>query len=154
MSIALASLPTFTRAAVLREARRLIGVPWVHEGRDPAVGLDCVGQLFVMAWRLGYPRTIDVRGYGLHPDGVTLRRTMRELMNPISLAEADAGDVYLMRIKRDPQHVAVISDRRDGERRWIIHALRGGVGVVVEHPLDGQWPARVLEAYRFKGLIP
>lgn len=32
----------------------LIGCPWVDRGRDPAVGLDCVGLVVVALRRLGY----------------------------------------------------------------------------------------------------
>ena len=60
----------------------------------------------------------------------------------IPVAEATLADIYFMAWGREPQHVALISDK------GIIHSY-SGVGKVVEHGLDDRWQQRISAAYRF-----
>ncbi|MBK7357516.1 hypothetical protein [Propionivibrio sp.] len=56
-----------------------------------------------------------------------------------------AGDILLIRFSGDPQHLAIFT----GET--IIHSY-ASVGAVCEHRMADVWAARIVCAYRFKGL--
>ena len=60
----------------------------------------------------------------------------------IPVAEATLADIYFMAWGREPQHVALITDK------GIIHSY-SGVGKVVEHALDESWRRRIVAAYRY-----
>ena len=55
---------------------------------------------------------------------------------------SDAGGHLLHGMGREPQHVALITDK------GIIHSY-SGVGKVVEHALDESWRRRIVAAYRY-----
>ena len=56
------------------------------------------------------------------------------------------GDVLLMRVKRDPQHVAILT--KEGN---IIHAYQGSKKVI-EVPFQGFWENRVTHCFSFPGI--
>ena len=60
----------------------------------------------------------------------------------IPVADATLADIYFMAWGREPQHVALITDK------GIIHSY-SGVGKVVEHALDEDWKRRIVAAYRY-----
>lgn len=128
---------------VVAEARKWTGTPWKHQGRS-VHGIDCVGLIIKVAHGLGLS-DYDVTGYGRVPDG-------RELRHLIELhLDADAPDVpgavLLMRFMREPQHLAIRTDR------GLIHAY-AHVGKVIETSLDSRWTKRIVGAYRFRGVWP
>lgn len=94
------------RHQFISAARRWIGVPWVHQGRN-RLGVDCVGLLLVVCWQLRLT-DYDVRGYGLIPRAEWMRAECDRLMNPID--EARPGDVILLQLARRLLHVAIRTD--------------------------------------------
>lgn len=142
------------RRRIVAAARACLGTPWVHQGRRPGVGLDCVGLLVAIARALGVAH-VDLRAYPRDPTGVlvpTLRRSLVEL--PLAMVP-QLGDVVVFRIRREPQHVAVIVDRagcRHGSRN-MVHALRDTpVSRVVEHVYDAAWQRRAVHLFTWPGL--
>lgn len=133
------------RRRVVAEARACIGTRFRHQGRQPGVGLDCVGLVAVVGRRLGLV-DYDLTAYGRLPRPGELEGHIAAAgFTPLAPAEAVAGDVLLMRVERLPQHVAIRSDR------GIIHAW-AATRRVVEHGLDHGWRQRIVGAYRFPGL--
>jgi cell wall-associated NlpC family hydrolase len=130
-----------TRQQVVDEARKWLGVRWVHQGRSRA-GVDCIGLAIKVAHGLGLS-TFDIIDYSRQPDPATMRALMAEHME--SVASPQIGDVLLMRFEKEPQHVAIVTDI------GIIHAY-AQVRRVVEHRLDSVWQGRVVSAYQFKGI--
>lgn len=130
-----------TPADIVREARRYVGTPFVHQGRQLGRGIDCAGLVVNVAHSLGLS-DYDQDGYGREPQGELLRRILDEQMVQIPLAEYAPGDVLLMRFERYPQHLAVVTDH------GIVHAYES-VGRCVEHRLDDKWLRRIVAAYRF-----
>jgi cell wall-associated NlpC family hydrolase len=61
------------------------------------------------------------------------------------VTDMQPGDVLLMRIRRDPQHLAIYAGGT------IIHSYFDA-GKVCEHDLTGLWSQRVVAVYRFKGV--
>jgi cell wall-associated NlpC family hydrolase len=137
----------------LAVARNFLRVPFLHQGRNPAVGVDCVGLGVLYLRTLG----IDVRDrttYDRNPDG-TLRAELTRVMGP-PIAEgpgcwkhAQPGDVLSLRfanLSRVPErHVAIASELYG--QPAMIHA-DSSEKRVVEHPMDGRWQRRVIGVWR------
>ena len=136
-----------TGADVVATARGHLGTPFRHCGRIPGVGLDCAGLIILVGWQTGcLPHGFDFGGYGRQPDGATMHALCQGNLDRLPRPEdATPGDIYLMRIRTLPQHLAIRTDR------GIIHA-HSSAGGVVEHVLDPLWQARILSAYRYKGV--
>lgn len=127
-------------------ACELVGIPYLHEGRDPATGLDCLGLICVFYKRLG----IDV------PDGdgepysrdwfrQDPERYLRGILkhgNPIEPAELRALDFVYFSMGGAVTHAGVMVD---GE--LFIHVLEGG-SVCVSR-LNSMWRRRLAGARRF-----
>ncbi len=117
-------------------ARSLIGTRFRAQGRDPQLGLDCLG-LAMVAYRIGEASVR--RDYRLSGDHRS------ELMTGISLwfrrvawSAARAGDLMLAEVSASQLHLAVRT------ATGFIHAdARRGV---VETPGEPEWP--VLATYR------
>lgn len=131
-----------SRADIVATARSYMGVRWHHQGRNRA-GLDCVGLVLATAWDLGLT-TVDFDGYGRVPDGRMLRAELDKHMDRTD--SPHIGDVLLMRIEQQPQHLAIATDI------GIIHA-HAMMRRVVEHRLDDWWSSRVVGAYAWRGVV-
>ena len=121
--------------------------PFRHQGRVPGVGLDCAGLLVHCFKRLGLPYS-DERGYPRTPFDGQLQKILdrQPSLVRIPVSEASAGDWLIMRISRDPQHIALHAGFERGHP-YIIHSTSES-GRVVRHRLDALNRARVTGAYR------
>lgn len=133
-----------TRADIVRVARSWVGVPYRHQGRSRA-GVDCVGLLMVVARELGLS-DYEFGTYRRLPDPRVLLGELAAQLERVAVADARAGDVWLMAWHADPQHLAIVADRGR-----IIHAY-SQPRAVVEHIADAQWRERVRGAYAFPGV--
>lgn len=138
-------ITTVTTRQITRQARTYLGTPFHHAGRVKGVGVDCAGLVICVGHDLRLLHT-DYTAYGRQPVGGTMTRLLNEQMDEVPLSEARAGDVFLMRFRREPQHLAMKTSK------GIIHSYMG-VGKVVEHRLDKIWRERIMAAYRFRGLV-
>lgn len=131
-----------SRADVVAAARAYIGVPYMHQGRT-VHGMDCIGLVVRVAHDLGLS-SYDIDGYARVPSGLRMQRLLAENCQKIKIADADIGDVLHLAYDREPQHLALVTDR------GIIHAdnQRG----VVEHRLDLSNRRRIRGAYRLPGV--
>ena len=145
------------RQVIACEARKLLGLPFIHQGRNE-LGLDCVGLLVQVAKTINYPNIIDAENYQRTPSASVLENLMAENCDEIPLAEAGLGDFILMRLGgAKPRHVAIISNVEIDNVRAIepmmIHALsNGNIHRVVEQPLS-DWRNQFYKAYRIRGLV-
>lgn len=126
-------------------ARSMLGVPWRHQGRDPAVGIDCAGLL-----ELAYEVTPDnfTVAYGRHPHGDLITKRMEFNFGPAIDDEPRVGDAVTLGFGFNGvvRHVGIIGDYIHGGLS-IIHT-DSVVGRVVEHPFDEKWRRRVRGVYR------
>jgi len=129
-----------TGAAIAAAGRALRGVCFRPQGRDKAIGLDCVGVVVAALAEAGfhisacadYPqRGGDPARMAAMMDGSGLRR--------IALATAEAGDVLLLETGPAQFHLALLT----GE--GFVHA-DAGLRRVVEVPGRPPWP--VIGAWR------
>ncbi len=132
-----------TRQQVVEAARAWIGVPYQHQGRT-RFGVDCVGLLIVVAHDLGLT-DYDVSGYSRVPHSGFLADECERMMQRIATVERKPGDVVLLRFKREPQHLALITDR------GFVHAYAGS-GRVIETAMPPAWVNRIVAAYALPGV--
>lgn len=128
----------------IASARLQVGTPFVHQGRVPGVGLDCVGLTVHAASRAGFA-LVDQTGYGRSPANGMLEMALdyQDSLERV-YGELEPGDILLMRFHREPQHLAIYT-----ERDTIIHGYEG-VTIVCEHRMSSDWVKRIVRVYRFK----
>jgi len=138
-----------SRMDAVTEARTWIGTPFKHQGCLKNVACDCIGLIKGVGVELKLvdydPASAQARGfanYSMMPDSKRMREGLGTWLVPISVPEATLADIYFMAWGREPQHVALITDK------GIIHSY-SGVKQVVEHGLDEQWKRRIVAAYRY-----
>lgn len=119
-------------------ARALVGARFRPQGRDPELGLDCVGTAAAAA---GIPADRIRRDYDWR--GQTLAEIEHELCDlgcqPVALAAAEAGDVIVCEAGTGQFHLAMLTGS------GFMHA-DAGLRRVVERPLPAPWP--VVGAWR------
>lgn len=123
-------------------ARSLIGVPWKHQGRDPAVGIDCAGLLILAFGVQG-----ETPSYGRMPYDGLLEKTLASYLKPLpDDAEMRPGDAVAMAYTGTIRHCGILGDYVYGGLS-LIHT-DSTLGRVTEHPLDAKWLRRVRKVYR------
>ena len=124
---------------IVESARSFLKTPYLHQGRDPAVGLDCAGLIARVMESLDLPYK-DLKGYPRTPYDGMLQSVLDDQPRMRRTNELVSGAVLLLRIRKDPQHVAIYTGNS------IIHALQA-VGEVTEHRFDDRWRQRIVQAY-------
>lgn len=89
----------------VERARQLVGVPFRPQGRDPALGLDCIG-LVLAAYDL--PPDLVRRNYRLRGQ---YKREMMSAFEPlfrrVPRARRRAGDIIMAKVHDNQFHLAV-----------------------------------------------
>lgn len=135
-----------TRDQIVEEARKWIGTPWRHLGRNRA-GIDCVG-LGVVVTRALNICDYDVASYSRTP-GPGLTDHIRKVADEVIITLAEPGDFLVLRDAAFPFHVAFLSMRHGQFHIIHAHARRR---MVIEEPYIGDWPKLTLHAFRFNGV--
>jgi len=141
-----------TQESVIAEARALLGVRFAHQGRHAQHGLDCLGLLLVVAERAGVhfngtmPKELDMRQYGTRPDAAMLKAKLDQWLLPRD-GDAQTGDVLLLDIQSEPQHLALVSDYPVEGDVGMIHAY-APARKVVEHRYDAVWKKATRAIYQ------
>lgn len=119
-----------SRADVVAEARSWLETPWVHQHRAKGEGVDCAGLVVCVARSLGLVAPdFDINGYKRQPDGSMLDLCDQHMMR-ISRGELQPGDVLVMAIEHEPQHMGIVGEYRHGGLS-LIHAA-SKAGMVIE----------------------
>lgn len=132
------------REDIVAAARGWIGTPFHHQGRLKGVGVDCVGVVIGVARELGIS-DFDTTGYARRPDSRELEKLARALMIEVPARKALPGDVLLLEIDGQPQHLAFVTDI------GMLHAY-APLRRVVEHVRDDGWDARIIAAFKLPGV--
>lgn len=126
---------------IATRARALVGTPFRPQGRDPRLGLDCVGTAAEAA---GIAGGRLCRDYALR--GASLAQVEHGLCDlgcvPVPGAAAEPGDVIVCRAGPDQIHLAIATEA------GFVHA-DAGLRKVVERPGAVPWP--VLGVWRLMG---
>jgi len=131
---------------IIAAARSVIGTPFRHQGRSEK-GRDCVGLLAYIGDCLNI-EYLDISSYSPNPSGSLLEEALDSQPNIFRIrdfSDMQAGDILVMRFRREPQHVAIFT----GEN--IIHSY-STVGICCEHILDNTWRRRIVRIYRIVGV--
>lgn len=133
--------------------KSLIGVPWLHQGRDREVGLDCIGApRYCLVKQLGrLPEALEREfdAYLRRPDGKYLLKVMREWFDEVELSgprvPLQPADILVIYDWTNPQHVAVMVSETEVVEAYC--GVASGVRKVMKQRLD---PRRVIAAvFRF-----
>lgn len=122
---------------VVNAARKYLDVPYHHQGRN-RFGVDCAG-LIVAAYRDLGIELEDLPAYGREPWNDGLRECVERNFQKVD-RDPEPGDILLLRVRREPQHLAIATDR------GIIHAY-AGVKKVVETSMSPHWQKRIVGVY-------
>ena len=138
-----------SRDQIVSAARQLIGTPYLHQGRVPGHGVDCVGVGVCVAWACGIkPTTWNITGYRRIPDGHSLMRHLRENMaGEVDLQGTQPGDLVVIAFDRFPHHVGIAGDYH-GSGLSLIHA-DNRAGRVVEQRLVFNEEIRFVTSFVF-----
>lgn len=120
--------------AVVTAARALIGVRFRPQGRDPAIGLDCVGVALLAL----DPTSRAAQARGDYPQrggdaAAIIGAIDRPSLARIPVAEAHAGALLLMEVGPGQMHLAIKT------REGFVHA-DAALRRVVETPGRPPWP--------------
>lgn len=131
---------------LISNCREYLGVPWQHQGRSKR-GVDCVGFILIGLKNIGI-HMLEIKGYSRKPDGVALKAIMDKQPNLHRVFPPyKRGDIALFKIKRDPQHVALLTESITADL-GMIHSYNGGSKMVVEHDFADYWKNKVVAVYR------
>ncbi len=125
---------------MITAARGCLDTPFHHQGRQPGIGLDCIG-LIVMSLRAVNITVHDRTDYGQRPDGTSLIAAL--LAHGAEKTESlAAGDILVFRYDGQPQHVALATSATT-----MIHSF-APAGRVVETLIGPYWQRRLSGVYR------
>lgn len=138
-------------AAIVSEARRWIGTPYVHQASCLGGGTDCLG-LIRGVWRGLYgaePEAVPAYTNDwseAHGNEALWQAAMRNLVVK-GLEDETCGDVLLFRMKAGAvaKHLGIVGEI--GREPTVIHAY--GRHAVVESPLSAPWRRRVVARFAF-----
>lgn len=138
-----------TRADIVTEARRWLGTPFHHQGRQRGVGVDCAGLVVMTARSFGLESGYkDPLNYAPEPHDGLMRQVLDAHMDRIEPGQRRLADVVWLAFARDPHHLGILTE--DG---MILHAWNHGPNPrVVEHGLRGPFLDALRRVYRFRGL--
>lgn len=125
----------------------LVGKKWVHQGRNPVSGFDCIGFILLCSWYLG-ERTKDFTAYGEEPKSSLLVANTQERAVRISLSQSIPGDFFIFWVNentRRPRHFGML-----GYNRAVYHSDRRLGGLAKD--LNSEQLNRVDSVWRFKSL--
>lgn len=124
------------RQGAVAAARAALGVRFRPQGRDPALGLDCIGLVLLAAAGAGV--TIGpLPAYALSGDHDRLLADTLRAIGCTRVRRGQPGDLVQYRLAPGHHHLALLSDA------GIIHA-HAGLGRVVEAPAPAEWPVVAL----------
>ncbi len=130
-------------SALIEEARRWVGRPFLHQGANWA-GVDCVGLIIALCKKQGlFAADFSPGVYGRVPANSMLTRRIAA-----HCERADAavpGSLLVIRWTREASHVALCT----GET--MIHSNER-MGRVVEHGYRGRWVKLTDSVWRLPGL--
>ncbi len=127
---------------IIDEARKWIGTPFRHHGRD-AQGIDCAGLLYVVYSAIG--AIDDFIAYSSTPETGFVFRSIRNYADRIIHDNALAGDIVLLNFAGSSTHFGIYTGTT------VIHA-DSNLKRVVEHSLPAVANGRAVAFFRMRGI--
>lgn len=100
-------------------------IRWVHQGREPATGIDCIGlPRWAVSRQVALPDELEAEFTAYHriPNGVRMCEIMRRWFQEIvtndqrelaRISAARPGDLVVMYWKRNPCHMGVLVNQTE-----------------------------------------
>lgn len=127
-------------------ARRYLGVRFLHQGRDPMHGIDCIGLLVLAARDCGHGLDEhDYTGYSRNPAWQVLESRLAMALPEVK--DLNPGDIVSLDFFGRTRHVGIIGEHNG--RMTIIHTY-SRPSKVIEHGLDDKWIRRIKGIYRLE----
>jgi cell wall-associated NlpC family hydrolase len=126
-------------------------VPFLHQGRDPNVGIDCVGLLVLAARGCGLDELTahDISDYARDPARGELEARLRKAFGA-PVRDLSPGCVVSIEFhKPATRHVAIVGEHPHGLS--LIHTYKSPAQVI-EHGLDDKWRKRITGIYRMEAV--
>ena len=142
-----------TRDEVITEARTWLGTPWRHQACAKGAGVDCLHFIAGVARELGsadaerFFATPEWHSYGRHPDPAMMFAGCDALLDRISISDALPADILVLTCGRHPMHFGLLTAADMMVHAWL------GAGRVLEQRIDAKWRARIIRAYRLRGIV-
>ena len=130
---------------VVAEARKWLGTRWVHQGRNE-FGIDCAGLLVKVHEGLGL-LVEDETNYRRTPTTTRFLEHIRNQTDHVSAPEP--GAIAVFRESTFPCHTGFFATR--GGILTIIHSYITAKKVV-EESFSHDWPSRLVETRRLRGV--
>lgn len=128
---------------IVAEARKMLGTPFHHQGRNPVSGVDCAGLVYCVAEAVGAERA-DAKGYPTNVSTTDVEAVLASCCDSIELEDAQPGDILTFKIPRcGTKHMAILTDV------GMIHAWLTARRVM-EHAMTRSWLDRRSRAFRMR----
>lgn len=126
-------------------ARKYIGTPFLHQCRNPEIGVDCVGLASVLLKECGLHELAshDLTNYARNPNGGELEQRMGNAFGP-PVQYLAPGCLVTVQFFGPSRHVGIVGEYNG--RLTLIHAY-GRPPRVVEHGIDDKWRSRITGIY-------
>ena len=125
---------------IICRAKELLGLPWVHQGRNPNLGLDCAGLCIEVLRTSGV--IIDAPAdYGRAANPEKMQYIIDTYCDKVS--HPMGGDFLLIKFRHTPRHLGIVIDKKT-----MIHSYENK-GVIVQE-LNRFWTDRIVGIYRIK----
>ena len=135
---------------VVRSARSMLGTPFLHQGRDPVLGVDCMGLISVVAISLGLADSgMDRIDYPRFPHPKILENGLGQFCDSFVLKPGclpPPGSIAVVDVVGQAIHCGWSSGT------GLIHAYSPG-GKVVEHLWISRWSKRISSVWMPRRLI-
>lgn len=135
-------------ADIVQAAESMIGTPFVHQGRVPGKGLDCVGLLVAVARQLGL-KAEDRADYPPETSRAMLTAALAASCARLSgFREARPGDILVFRRGRERWHTGILAAL---DPPAFVHAWSKPTGGSVRRDhLDRVWRRSIREVWRYR----
>ena len=127
-----------------------VGVPWVHQGKTPGVGMDCLGLVLAAYSHAGV--VLDTyEGYGRCPPISKLKEVLHAQFDRVRQSSCCVGDVMLLNIMNVPVHFGIVSEVNGSRIKKFIHAYNAApISRVTETIMSNTWHGRIEGIYTLK----
>lgn len=139
-----------TRKDFYEEARKWVGTPWKHQGRNKA-GIDCGGLLILTAQGLGLPHE-DTLDYGREPTPTSLMSHLSKMLTKRQNNEIVPETVGIYREGAYPCHISIFSEKYNVSH--VIHALVKRRETVEDPYIEQVSGLQLVGIYDFNGVTP
>lgn len=116
-------------------ARQFLEVPFLHQGRNPKVAIDCIGLGILACQACGIP-VVDSMDYSRHPHAGLLEKHLLALFGPpLPISEMRVDDIVSLRYGGPVRHVGIVGEITYGGETYLslIHTDSKTTGKVAEH---------------------